>query len=62
MIKTGNKAIKDKLIGMKLTKTLVGAIDLEAESEGLTRSAVIRRILTRHYSKSRDEKLVANGH
>lgn len=52
MNKPIRKEVKGKLIGMKLTMTLVRAIDSEAASEGLTRSAVIRRILTRHYGTS----------
>ena len=43
------KELKDKLIGMKLATTLVNAIDTEAESEGLSRSAIIRRVLIARY-------------
>lgn len=46
------KQIKDKLIGMKLTSSLVEAIDKDAESEGLSRSAIIRRVLIEHYRDS----------
>ena len=59
MSRKSHKEVKEKLIGMKLTATLVEAIDFEAESEGLSRSAVIRRILTRHYAKLSSERQVA---
>lgn len=54
-----HKELKEKLIGMKLSATLVEAIDTEAESEGLSRSAVIRRVLTRHYAAASNERQVA---
>jgi predicted DNA binding CopG/RHH family protein len=59
IMRSERKELKEKLIGMKLAATLVEAIDLEAESEGLSRSAVIRRILTRHYAKTGNERQVA---
>ena len=36
---------KEHVIAMKLDQSLVDAIDRHAEEEGLTRSAVIRRLL-----------------
>lgn len=42
--------IKAHVVALKLNGSLVQAIDREAEAEGLTRSAIIRRILKRTYS------------
>lgn len=44
--------IKAHVVALKLNGSLVQAIDREAESEGLTRSAIIRRILKRKYAES----------
>lgn len=44
------KLIKGYIVPIKLPSALVRMIDAEAEAEGLTRSAVIRRILIRKYS------------
>lgn len=39
------------VLSIKLSVQLIATIDREAEAEGLTRSAVIRRILIRNYSE-----------
>ena len=44
--------LKEKNVGMKLDAVLVDAIDRDAEREGLTRSAIIRRILKRNYAST----------
>lgn len=44
--------IKDHVVALKLNGSLVHAIDREAESEGLTRSAIIRRVLIERYRES----------
>jgi predicted DNA binding CopG/RHH family protein len=59
MSTTTEKELKGRLIGMKLAATLVRAIDLEANAEGLSRSAVIRRILIQHYADAGTKRQVA---
>lgn len=39
----------DHVVVIKLAGSLVRAIDQEAEAEGLTRSAMIRRVLKKKY-------------
>ncbi|UVT16030.1 MAG: ribbon-helix-helix protein, CopG family [Nitrospira sp.] len=39
----------DYVVVVKLAGSLVRSIDQEAEAEGLTRSAIIRRVLKRKY-------------
>jgi predicted DNA binding CopG/RHH family protein len=39
----------DHVVVIKLAESLVRTIDQEAETEGLTRSAIIRRILKKKY-------------
>jgi hypothetical protein len=39
----------DHVVVIKLAGSLVRVIDQEAEAEGLTRSAIIRRILKKNY-------------
>lgn len=40
---------KDHVVCLKLNGSLVEAIDQDAEAEGLTRSAIIRRVLLDRY-------------
>ena len=47
----------DPVTGLVIPPWLLSVIDDEAEREGTSRSAVMRRILLRHYSKQRP----ANG-
>lgn len=49
------KQIKDRIVTLKLTGDLLSRIDLDTESEGLSRSAIIRRILLAHYRKSKNK-------
>jgi len=44
-----HKQIKAALVGLKISDELLKVIDQAAESEGLTRSAIIRRILLERY-------------
>lgn len=46
------KHIKGYVVPIKLAHALVRMIDAEADAEGLTRSAVIRRILIKKYSEA----------
>lgn len=41
--------VKGNIIGLKIDDALLRKIRAEAKAEGLTRSAIIRRILLRHY-------------
>lgn len=41
--------VKDHVVCLKLNGSLVEVIDHEAEREGLTRSAIIRRVLLDRY-------------
>jgi hypothetical protein len=43
------RQVKEHVIAMKLDQSLVDAIDRQAQEEGLTRSAVIRRLLIQHF-------------
>jgi len=53
MMKRRHRAeIKDHVVALKLNGSLVEAIDREAESEGLSRSAIIRRVLKRKYAEA----------
>lgn len=47
----------DPTTGLAMPPWLLAIIDDEADLEGISRSAVMRRILLRHYSKQRP----ANG-
>lgn len=41
--------LKGLVVGLKLNGSLVREIDKDAEAEGLTRSAIIRRVLLDRY-------------
>lgn len=47
--RTSKKNIKEHVVVVKLSREVVAAIDAAANVEGLTRSAVIRRLLLQHY-------------
>ena len=40
------------MVGFKVTDALLSSVDREAEAEGLTRSAVIRRALIERYRET----------
>lgn len=46
---TQKRERKEHVVALKMAGSLVRAIDTEAEAEGLTRSAIIRRTLLDRY-------------
>jgi predicted transcriptional regulator len=44
--------LKETVVGFKVTDALLSSVDREAEAEGLTRSAVIRRALIERYRET----------
>lgn len=58
---TPRRETKSYVVALKLAGSLVQAIDQEAESEGLSRSAIIRRALLARYQtrpQPADRKMV----
>ena len=55
------KELKDTIIGVKVPKTLVLALDEEAIKESTSRSHIIRRRLINSYSQEAKRELTAVG-
>lgn len=43
------REVSDQVIGLKLDRSLILAIDRDGHAQGLTRSAIIRRLLIEKY-------------